>query len=395
LISKNTSNDNLIAEFFKLESAGGLMLIAASVLAIIFANTGFYGIYEAFLHMKITVLIGNVGFDKSLLHWVNDGLMAIFFFIVGLEIKREFLKGTLSSKESLVLPFAAAIGGMAIPALVYYYIAKDTPELIDGWAIPAATDIAFALGILGLLGSRIPISLKALLTAIAVIDDIGAVIIIALFYTADLSTSALIMSAICVAGLFTLNKMKCTRTAAYIMIGFILWASVLKSGVHATLAGVITALFIPLDVKNEDGHSIAHHLEHSLHPWVAYAILPLFAFANAGVSFEGITLEKFTSPVTLGIFCGLFLGKQFGIFASIFTVIKLGLTKMPKDMGWAHLYGLSALCGIGFTMSLFIGTLAFSTPGMESSVRLGVIVGSLMSALLGSAILYTVSKKKK
>ena len=391
---KSKSNDSLIKEFFKLESAGGILLVIASAFAILLANSGFEGLYHDFLRTKITFLFGDVGFDKTLLHWINDGLMAIFFFLVGLEIKREFIKGSLSSREGLTLPFIAAIGGMAIPALIYFYIAKDTPELLDGWAIPAATDIAFALGIMSLLGSRVPLSLKALLTAIAVIDDIGAVIIIALFYTADLSISALIMASICIFGLFILNRMKISRADIYVLVGFILWASVLKSGVHATLAGVTTALFIPVNLKNEDGHNIAARLEHKLHPWVAYAILPLFAFANAGISFEGMTFESMLSPVTLGIFCGLFIGKQLGIFAGMWAAIKLGLTKRPVGITWTHLYGMSILCGIGFTMSLFIGGLAFSSPGLESAVRLGVISGSVVSALLGSIILYTVKGNK-
>ncbi len=382
------SNDNLIAEFFKLESAGGLLLVIAAAFAMIFANTGLNDFYQNTLHTKISILYGDAGFSKSVLHWINDGLMAIFFFLIGLEVKREFARGQLSSKEQVVLPLVAAVGGIAAPALVYYFIAKDTPEFLGGWAIPAATDIAFALGVLAVLGKRAPISLKILLTAIAVLDDIAAVIIIAVFYTADLSTGALGMAAACTAVLFVMNRMKVSRVEAYVLIGIILWGSVLKSGVHATLAGVLTALLIPLNVEDEDGCEIVPKIEHTLHPWVAYLILPVFAFANAGVPLAGLTMEVLLSPVTLGIFLGLFVGKQLGIFSMVWATVKLGLAKRPDGVSWAQIYGVSALCGIGFTMSLFIGTLAFDDPAIESAVRLGVLCGSFASALLGSLVLY-------
>lgn len=392
--AKYSTHDSRIARFFKLESASGILLIFAALLAIIFANSGLADFYDKTLHTKISILYGDAGFSKTLLHWINDGLMAIFFFLVGLEIKEEFALGHLSSREQMTLPFAAAIGGMAIPALVYVYITKDVPALIDGWAIPAATDIAFAIGLLALLGSRIPLSAKILLTAIAIIDDIGAVIVIALFYTSDLSVNALYIACGAIIMLGILNRMRCAHIAAYVLVGMVLWASVLKSGVHATLAGVITALFIPLNVKNEDGHELVEHLEHTLHPWVSFLIVPLFAFANAGVSLEGLSLDVLLSPVTLGIFCGLFIGKQLGIFTSIFLIVKSGFAKKPQDINWLQLYGLSAMCGIGFTMSLFIGGLAFDNADLETQVRLGVLTGSLASAVFGCGILYFAHNNK-
>ena len=320
--------------------------------------------------------------------------MAVFFFLVGLEIKREFMEGELSSRERALLPAFAAVGGMVLPALIYFWINMDNPELVRGWAIPAATDIAFALGILGLLGSRAPVSLKILLSAIAIIDDLGAILIIALFYTSQIYMTPLFFAGAALIGMMALNRARISSLTPFALLGFILWFAVLKSGVHATLAGVITAFFIPLRCSKNPKYSPLKRLEHDLHPWVAFLVLPLFAFANAGVSFQGVTLEDLFNPVTLGIAKGLFFGKQIGIFAVLFIVVKLGFSPMPKNTNWLHLYAVSLLCGIGFTMSLFIGELAFDTRDQAAAVRMGVIMGSLCSALLGYALLRFMPQKK-
>ncbi|MCC6598424.1 MAG: Na+/H+ antiporter NhaA [Alphaproteobacteria bacterium] len=383
-------------EFFKLSSAGGILLVIAAVLALVVANTELYALYDYVLHTISFRIgfdsVGRGGFDfevkKSLLHWVNDGFMAVFFFLVGLEIKRELMTGELSTRSRAILPFLAAIGGMAAPALVYYFINSGTPENLAGWAIPSATDIAFALGVLALLGTRAPMRLKILLMAIAVIDDLGAILIIAVFYSHDLEPVPFLFAAAALAGLAGLNLRKVSSTAPYIILGIILWVAVLKSGVHATLAGVATALFIPMSCPKREGFSPAKHLEHALHPWVAFGILPIFAFANAGVPFTGMGLHSLGEPVTLGITLGLVLGKQVGIFLTLWLAIKLGLSPMPKGVRWVHLYGVSILCGIGFTMSLFIGGLAFADLHHQASIRLGVLVGSIFSACLGYAVLY-------
>jgi|AntRauTorcE11897_2_1112592.scaffolds.fasta_scaffold00220_6 NhaA family Na+:H+ antiporter len=378
-----------LQRFFRRESTGGLFLMGAAFLAIIAANSTFAGLYDHFLHMEIGFDIGDFSLRKSSLHWINDGLMAIFFFLIGLEVKREFVRGELSDRSRAILPGVAAIGGMAVPALVFVALNFNNEVHIHGWAIPAATDIAFALGVLALLGSRVPVTLKILLTAIAVMDDIGAVIIIALFYTSDLSMNAVYGAAFCILLLFALFYRKSTRTSAYILVGMLLWFAVLKSGVHATLAGVVTALFIPLDAKDKEGHAIAEKLEHRLHPWVAFAIMPLFAFANAGIPLDGLDRDILFSTLTIGIFAGLFIGKQLGIFSAIWLATKFGLASKPHSVTWRQLYGLSVLCGIGFTMSLFIGNLAFSNQEMATSVRLGVISGSVASALLGTLVLFS------
>jgi NhaA family Na+:H+ antiporter len=307
--------------------------------------------------------------------------------LIGLEIKREVLEGELASPSQLALPTFAAIGGMACPALIYTYINWGNPENLNGWAIPSATDIAFALAVLALLGSRAPISLKILLTAIAIIDDLGAIIIIAIFYTGNLSTMALGMAAFPIIGLFLLNRYRVAHTAAYVLLGVVLWVCVLKSGVHATLAGVIAAFAVPLRPIDESGKSMLRELEHALHPWIAFGVLPLFAFSNAGISFSGIGLENFTEPVKFGISAGLFFGNQLGIFAMLFLCIKLSLAPMPAGVNWRQLYGMSALCGIGFTMSLFIGSLAFEHSTFDVPIRLGVLVGSLLSACVGYVVL--------
>lgn len=393
-----------LSQFTKMEASGGILLMIVAAVALVIANTPMHEHYEYVLE-KIYLTIGfstangfnSLSISKPLLLWINDGLMAIFFFLIGLEIKREFMEGELSSRDRAVLPALAAIGGMAIPALIYYWQTMDSPELVSGWAIPAATDIAFALGILALVGSRAPISLKILLTAIAIIDDLGAIMIIALFYTANIEMTPLMFGGAAFLGLIALNRMKVISIAPYVLLGFILWFAVLKSGIHATLAGVITAMFIPLRCPNDPKNSPLKHLEHDLHPWVAFMVLPIFAFANAGVSFAGVTWADVMNPVTLGIAKGLFFGKQIGIFLLLVAVIKLKLSPMPKDTNWWQLYAVSLLCGVGFTMSLFIGELAFETRDQAAAVRMGVLMGSLASASLAFMILRygpTGSKKK-
>jgi len=377
----------LIREFIKLEAAGGIVLIAAAGLALVLANSPLGSLYTAFLDVPVAIQVGALEIAKPLLLWVNDGLMAVFFFLVGLEIKREFLKGELSSPPQIALPALAALGGMAAPAVIYAYINWGSPQNLNGWAIPAATDIAFALGILALLGNRAPLSLKVLLMAIAIIDDLGAIVIIAVFYTSNLSLSALLFGLAAVAGLVTVNRLRITHPAAYLLLGIVLWVCVLKSGVHATLAGVITALAIPLAPPNGDGTSMLERLEHDLHPWAAFGILPLFAFANAGVSFAGIGINSFVEPVKLGISLGLILGKQIGVFGMLFLCIKLSLAPMPAGANWRQLYGVALLCGIGFTMSLFIGSLAFEHAAFDAPIRLGVLTGSLVCASLGYLVL--------
>lgn len=374
-------------QFFNWEPSAGLLLIAAALLAILANNTAGSSGYMAFLQTPVVLQIGALELNKPLVLWINDGLMAIFFFVIGLEIKREVLQGQLSSFDRVVLPLIAAIGGMVGPSLIFYFINAGSPENIDGWAIPAATDIAFALGILALMGSRIPAALKVLLLAIAIIDDLGAIMIIALFYTEDLSVMALGFAGAALAGLFLLNRFGVKKIAPYVLLGLIMWVCVLKSGVHATLAGVITALFIPIEGRKEDHHSPLLRLEHGLHPWVSFLIVPLFAFANAGVSLAGLSLEDFLSPLALGVAAGLFFGKQIGVFFCSFLAVKFRMARLPEGITWPQLYGLSLLTGIGFTMSLFIGTLAFSSLEMMNDVRLGVLSGSTLSALFGVGVL--------
>lgn len=391
-----SKTESVLEKFFKMESSGGILLIIAAFIAIIMANSPLSSYYLDFLRTPVGLYLGDMELSKSMLHWINDGLMAIFFFLVGLEIKLEILRGELSSRAKALLPILAAIGGMAMPAAIYMFINMGHPEYYDGWAIPAATDIAFALGILALLGSRVPVSLKVLLTAVAVIDDLGGIVIIALFYTDHLSIPALTIASICIAGLLTLNRTGVTRLAPYILVGMILWLAVLKSGVHATMAGVITALFIPLVRQTENGEeNIIGRLEHALHPWVAFGILPVFAFANAGVFLRNLTMDDLTSTLPLGIAAGLLIGKQVGIFGVMFLAIKSGICAMPKNANWPQLYAVSILCGVGFTMSLFIGGLAFKDPILEAEMRLGVLSGSFISALMGYALMNIATKKNK
>ncbi len=384
-----------LRDFFRLEAAGGIMLVLATLVAMVAANSGLSGYYQDFLSIPVAIQLGALEISKGLLLWINDGLMAVFFFLVGMEIKREFRAGELSSLSQVSLPGIAAIGGMLVPALIYAVINMDSPANLNGWAIPAATDIAFALAVLSLLGNRVPASLKILLLAIAIFDDLGAILIIAFFYTAELSHVALLLALIPIAGLAALNLAGVTRVAPYVLLGIVLWVLVLKSGVHATLAGVVIAFAIPLKPKPGHDHTLLEELEHGLHRWVAFGILPLFAFANAGVSFEGMGLDSFAEPVTRGIALGLILGKQVGVFGFLYATIKLGLAKMPNGAGWAHLYGVSALAGIGFTMSLFIGGLAFEHSDFDAPIRLGVLSGSIASALIGFVLLFVVGNRKE
>jgi NhaA family Na+:H+ antiporter len=377
-----------VRDFLHTEAGGGVVLAAAALLAILCANTGLNGFYRSFSELPVELRIGQFEIAKPLLLWVNDGLMAIFFFLVGLEIKRECVDGELSSVAQASLPAVAALGGIAAPAAIYLAINAGNAEDLQGWAIPAATDIAFALGVLALLGDRVPPSLKVLVMAIAVFDDLGAIVIIALFYTAELSGSALVFSLVAFGALVALNRAGVARTAPYIVIGILMWVAVLKSGVHATLAGVALALTIPLRLEGDEHRSPLRELERELRPWVAFCILPIFAFANAGVSFAGIGPESFVVPVQLGIAAGLLFGKQIGIFGCLLLMIRTGLARMPAGASWAQLYGVSLLCGIGFTMSLFIGGLAWEHADFDDPVRLGVITGSLLAGLGGYFVLW-------
>jgi NhaA family Na+:H+ antiporter len=383
-----------IREFLKLESASGIILVGAAVLALIINNSPLSSLYDLFLDTPVEIRIGGLYLAKPLLLWINDGLMAIFFLLIGLEVKREILDGQLSSISQVALPGIAAVGGMAIPALIYVIFNINNPSALDGWAIPAATDIAFALGILALLGSRVPLSLKLFLLTLAIIDDLGAIVIIAIFYSGDLSVTSLIFAAVAIAVLFAMNFLGVKRIAAYVVVGIILWICVLKSGVHATLAGVILAFAIPLRT-NDDEPCPLREMEHSLHPWIAFGIMPIFAFANAGVSLKGMSFGSLFEPIPIGIALGLFLGKQAGVFGFSLAAVKLGFAKLPSDINWRLIYGTSVLCGIGFTMSLFISTLAFDSSIADDAVsaRIGILVGSFISAIVGYLILKSSLKK--
>ena len=377
-----------LREFLHKESAGGLLLIGATIAALLLVNSPLDFIYDALLETPVSLQVGALILDKPLLLWINDGLMAVFFFLIGLEIKRELLEGELSDPSRLVIPAIAAIGGMAVPALIYVAMNQGDTAALSGWAIPTATDIAFALGILSLLGSRVPNALKLFLLTLAVIDDLGAIIIIALFYSGDLSMMSLIIAGIALITLSLMNYRGITSIAPYILVGTVLWIAVLKSGVHATLAGVVLAFFIPMKDPAGD-QSPLRHLEHALHPYVVYAILPVFAFANTGIDFSGLSLNSLLHPVPLGITAALIIGKQAGVFGFSWLAIKLRLGKLPQDVNWLDLYGVSALCGVGFTMSLFISGLAAEHIGTGEMVddRLGILLGSLISALMGYLIL--------
>ena len=377
-----------LKSFLRLESSAGILLVVATIAALLVSNSPISGLYERLLNVPLIVALGDLVVDKPLLLWINDGLMALFFFLIGLEVKREVLEGQLSSRDQLLLPAAGAIGGFLVPAGIYTLFNWGNTETMDGWAIPAATDIAFALGVLMLLGSRVPIALKMFLTSIAIFDDIAAIVVIAIFYTQDLSLFALIAGVVGVCGLVVLNRLGVTRIAVYVTVGIVVWLCVLKSGVHATLAGFAVACTIPLRTRDA-ADSPLRDLEHSLHPWVAYLILPLFAFANAGVSFAGISAEALLGPVSVGIAVGLFLGKQLGVFGVVWLAVKLGLASLPKGSNWLSIYGVALLTGIGFTMSLFIGSLAFERGAFDqlAATRVGVLTGSILSATAGYILL--------
>lgn len=373
-----------IRKFLKLESAGGIILIVAAAIAMMIANSPLEPLYNGTLHSYVAGL--------SVSHWINDGLMAIFFLLIGLEVKRELIEGALNTKEKAIFPAIAAVGGMLAPALVYVAFNSTDPMAIKGWAIPAATDIAFALGIMALLGNRVPVSLKVFLLALAIIDDLGVIVIIALFYSSDLSTVALSVAFAATAALFVMNAKNVTKLSWYLVVGAVLWVSVLKSGVHATLAGVVLGFAIPLSAgEGPDGkpHSPLKHLEHALHPYVAFLILPLFAFANAGISLEGVSFSGLTSMLPLGIALGLFVGKPLGIFSASYMAVKSGIAKLPDGIGFRHIFAVSVLCGIGFTMSIFISSLAFVGAAEDFSTysRLGILLGSTVSAVVGYAML--------
>lgn len=376
-----------LARLFRGDALVGLILIATAMLAMIASNGALSRFYDMFLSTPAAIEIGGFAIEKPLLLWINDGLMAVFFFLVGLEVKREILRGELSSFDKAALPIFAAIGGMAVPALIYAAFNWADPMALRGWAIPAATDIAFALGFLALVSMGAPASLKIFLLAVAIIDDLGAIAIIALFYTADLSVQMLAFAVAGVALLAILNRAGVKRASPYILIGAAIWAFVLKSGVHATLAGVITALMIPMDGKDAQSPSPLKTLEQGLHPWVIFLVLPLFAFANAGLSLSSFTGSGLASPVTLGVALGLFIGKPLGVIAASAAAVRLGWAKLPDGANWLHLAGAAAFTGIGFTMSLFIGGLAFSDADMLNHVRLGVLAGSLASGLAGCVLI--------
>lgn len=375
------------------ETASGILLILSAVAAMIAANSALQPYYDGALGSYLSITINGEGLSKPLYLWINDGLMAIFFFLIGLELKQELMEGKLKNPRDVLLPGMAAIGGMVLPALVFAWFNWGNPETISGWAIPAATDIAFALGILALVGTRAPTSLKVFLLTLAILDDLGAILIIAFFYTAELNIKYLLFALIPLGLMLWLNLEKVHRTGVILLLGVVMWVLVLKSGVHATLAGVITAFMIPL--YDRWGKSPLHSLEHSLTPWVYFAIVPIFAFANAGVVLAGLSLSDFLAPVPLGIALGLIIGKQIGVFGLTWIVVKMGWAQLPHGANWAHIYGVACLAGIGFTMSLFIGGLSYSDPELINQVRLGVLSGSLVSAIVGYTVLMMASAEKK
>lgn len=383
------NSSSSIDAFLKSESAGGILLMFAALLAMLVANSFLADYYQLLLSTPVEIRVGQFEIAKPLLLWINDGLMAIFFFVVGLELKRELLEGELAERKKIIFPLVGALGGMLVPAAIYLIFNWHNPETRAGWAIPAATDIAFALGVLSLLGSRVPISIKIFLTSLAIFDDIGAIVIIALFYTSKISLSALLVALLCVLCLWLLNRANVISKSAYLLIGVVMWTATLKSGVHATLAGVVLAMFIPLTSNKERDSSPLKTLEHDLHSVVAFGVLPIFAFFNAGIDFSGVSLEHLLHPVPVGIALGLFVGKQVGIFSFCWLAVKCNLSQLPAGISWASLYASAALCGIGFTMSLFIGSLAFDTSSIKLvfDERLGVMMGSLFAGLVGYFLL--------
>lgn len=376
-----------IRAFFNLEASGGIVLALAAIAAMIIANTPLNTWYESFIHAPVAIQIGSFSIAKDAHHWINDGLMAVFFFLVGLELKREVLIGELSNVKQIILPAGAALGGMIMPAIIFLIFNYNEPEFWKGWAIPTATDIAFALGILSLLGNRVPNALKVFLVSIAIFDDIGAIIIIAIFYTSELSLGSLAIAGLCIPFLYLLNRRNVTSITPYLLIGLIMWVFVLKSGIHATLAGVVLALFIPLFDRTDPEHSPLEELEHDLQNTVSYGILPLFAFANAGISLKGAGLAELFHSVPLGIAAGLFIGKQLGVMIACWLIFKLGVSTMPRGMNFKQIYGAALLCGVGFTMSLFIGGLAFAGETPLFDERLGIIMGSIVSGIAGYLML--------
>lgn len=375
----------MMRDFLQKESAGGIVLICAAVFALVVANSSLAPLYAAWLDVPVVAAVGSFAIEKPLLLWINDGLMAVFFFLVGLEVKREVLEGQLSSWKQASLPLVAALGGMALPALVFLGFNWSTPANLGGWAIPAATDIAFALGVLSLLGPRVPVALKALLLAIAVIDDIGAIAIIAVFYSSEIDIGMLGAAAVVFAVMLAAGRARVASTIPYVLLAIIMWVFVLKSGVHATLAGVAAALTVPLDPESD--HGPLERMEHSLHPWVAFLVIPVFGFANAGVSLVGLEASALLEPLPLGIALGLLLGKQLGIFGFSWLAVKSGIASLPDDVDWRQLHALSLLAAIGFTMSLFIGNLAFADATQVDAVKLGVLAGSTVAALSGYLLL--------
>jgi NhaA family Na+:H+ antiporter len=380
-----------IKEFLQLESAGGIVLLAAAVLALLITNSALGEYYKQFLTLPVEIRVGALQIAKPLLLWINDGLMAIFFLLVGLEIKRELLEGELATFSQALLPAIAAIGGMAVPAAIYAAMTWSHGDALQGWAIPSATDIAFALGVLSLLGNRVPVALKVFLLAVAIFDDLGAIIVIAIFYTSQLSAASLLLAAIVLAVMLALNRAGVMRIAPYALLGIVLWVCVLKSGVHATLAGVAIGLAIPL--RDKAGESPLRELEHMLHPWVAFLVVPLFGFANAGVPLTGVGFRPLFESVALGIAGGLFIGKQIGIFLTVWLCVKLRLARLPEGASWLAVYGVALLAGIGFTMSLFIGTLAWEHTDYAAPLRLGVLGGSLLSGIAGYLVLRIATRR--
>ncbi len=388
--------EDILPPFITSEAFGGIMLMLAAALAMILANSPIDSIYYAFLDTPVEIRVGELEIAKPLLLWINDGLMAVFFFLIGLELKRELVEGELSDPRNIALPAIGALGGMLVPALIYVLFNYDDSRALQGWAIPAATDIAFALGVLNLLGPRVPSSFKIFLASLAIFDDIGAIVIIAVFYTAKISPTALLIAGACLPVAYLLNRYDVIEKSPYMLVGIIMWVATLKSGVHATLAGVILAMFVPLKSAKKPDFSPLKELEHDLHSIVAFFVLPVFAFANAGISFRNFGMEESLHGVTLGIAFGLFFGKQIGVFGLCAIAVKTGIANLPKSMNFTGLYAIAALCGIGFTMSLFIGSLAFSEP-LSTRVfdeRIGIVAGSLISGAIGFFLLKFVLDKK-
>lgn len=370
---------------FTHDAAGGVVLMISAVLAMLVANSGLNDLYQSAFNAKFSITLNGVGLSKPLILWINDGLMAVFFFLIGLELKREILEGKLRNPRDVMLPGLAAVGGMLVPAVIFTALNWNSPETLSGWAIPAATDIAFAVGVLALLGKNAPTSLKIFLLTLAILDDLGAIIIIALFYTANLDVSYLLVAILPLVGLWWLNRIGAHRIAPILLLGVILWVLVLKSGVHATLAGVLTAFFVPL--KDRFGRSPLHSLEHGLTPYVTFMIVPIFAFGNAGVVLSGIGLQDLLSPLPAGIALGLLFGKVIGVFGVVWLLVRFGVAQLPHHAGWLHILGVSLLAGIGFTMSLFIGSLSFDDLALMNDVRVGVLSGSIVAAISGYLIL--------